>query len=70
MVEAGPILALHALLHAFGISCMHLIALVACDLAALLGDAIDPGLCALLTWRCHSDLAKLEWGHLLGESLG
>ena len=28
---------------------MHLIALVACDLAALLGNAIDPGLCTLLT---------------------
>merc|ERR1719242_85652 len=70
MVEAGAILALHALLHAFGISCMHLIALVACNLAALLGDAIYSGLCALLTWRCHSDLTELEWGHLLGESMG
>jgi hypothetical protein len=66
MVDASPILARNALFHALAHARARLIALIACDLAAFLGDAINPDLCALLTWWNHSNGIKLEWGRYAG----
>jgi len=67
---ASPILSWNALLHALGKSCMDLIASVACGLAAPLGDAVGPNLCALITWWDHKDRTEPKWGHAFGEGLG
>ena len=49
---------------------MHLIALVACGLAAFLGKAVGSSLCAFFTWWDHVDMAEPDWRHLFGEGLG